>query len=300
MSLVYDVLEFVNNNPGKTGLEIQNKITHPLVPASINELEGRGLITWENDGYFALAIKELKGFYYSLDDIIKSIEKIVQGKISAKCINCKFFAEGETDVRSFFGFRRTSGIIIPESYCRKCQTCKVISIPALFGNESSPKGEVIKHFVKEAKNMRYGIYIEGVVIRKESPRTVTLKDGRKTRVCSAFLIDDYDNQIKINLWSHDVDLVKNGHKIRINNGYTVSYREEVCVNAGKYGHIQILHYGPNTRPRKSFKNKFAILEDKSSFDNYIIESSDIEKNSYLNNDSKNMSEIEVRKQDFNF
>jgi len=300
MSLVYDVLEFVNNNPGKTGLEIQNELTHHLVPASINELEGRGLITWKNNGYHALAVEELKTLYYSLDDIIKSIEDILKGKISAKCINCKFFAEGETNVERFFGFRRTSGIKIPESYCHKCQTYKEISVPSLLANEYSPKGKAIKHYVKEAKNMRCGIYIEGVVIRKENSRTVTLKDGRKTRVCSAFLIDDYDDEIKITLWCHDVDLVKDGQKIRINNGYTVLYRNEITLSAGKFGHIQILHYGPNERPRKSFKYKLGKLVEHLSLDNYIIESSDIEKNDYLNNDSKNISEIQVRKQDYSF
>lgn len=297
MSLVVDILNYVKQNPGKNGKHIQDKFIDSLVAPTIQQLESKGLIKWENDGYRAVIIKELQNIHQSFDPVIKAIEEIIPQKISAKCINCKFFAESESEVERYFGFKRSGGYKAPSNYCRKCQNNKVISFLTLLGRELSPTGPAVKHYVKNAKNMRHGIYIEGIVIRKEIPSTVELKDGGTIRVCSARLIDDYDDEINITLWSHDVDLIKNGQKIRINNGYTNRYRNEISVSVGKFGHITILHYGPNEKPRKSFIQKLKS-DFQFSFENYIITASDIDQNEYLDDEARSESEKEARKRDF--
>ncbi len=93
---------------------------------------------------------------------------------------------------------------------------------------------------EEAKNMRNGINIEGTVERKGEPRTVNTKTGSTIQVCDAFLVDETGGEIKLTLWADDVELVKDGSKIKIENGYTNSFKGEVALTKGKFGKLEVL------------------------------------------------------------
>lgn len=92
----------------------------------------------------------------------------------------------------------------------------------------------------QAKNMRSGINIEGTVERKGEPRTVNMKSGGTIQVCDAFLIDETGGEIKLTLWGDEVEQVQDGSKIKIENGYTTSFKGEVSLTKGKYGKLEIL------------------------------------------------------------
>jgi len=92
----------------------------------------------------------------------------------------------------------------------------------------------------QAKNMRSGINIEGTVERKGEPRTVNMKSGGTIQVCDAFLIDETGGEIKLTLWGDEVAQVQEGSKIKIENGYTTSFKGEVSLTKGKYGKLEIL------------------------------------------------------------
>lgn len=93
--------------------------------------------------------------------------------------------------------------------------------------------------IEQAKNMRSGINIEGTVERKGERRTVNKKTGGTVDVCDAYLRDD-SGEIKLTLWAGDIDKVKDGDRVKITNGYTKTFRDEVSVATGKFGQMEVL------------------------------------------------------------
>jgi len=93
---------------------------------------------------------------------------------------------------------------------------------------------------EQAKNMRGGINIEGTVERKGEPRTVNMKAGGTIQVCDAFLVDETGGEIKLTLWGDEVSQVKDGAKVKIENGYTTQFKGEVSLTKGKYGKLEII------------------------------------------------------------
>lgn len=82
--------------------------------------------------------------------------------------------------------------------------------------------------------------VEGEIAELSEPRTVNLRTGGEARVADAMLKDDQGHQVKVSLWDDQIDMVKNGVKVRISNGYTTSFRGELRVNIGKYGRLEVV------------------------------------------------------------
>ena len=72
--------------------------------------------------------------------------------------------------------------------------------------------------IKDAKNQRNDINVEGTIQDMSDPRTVSTRYG-DAQVCDAYLVDDTD-KIKISLWGDDIKKVKNGDRVSIQGGYT--------------------------------------------------------------------------------
>ncbi len=83
--------------------------------------------------------------------------------------------------------------------------------------------------------------VEGTIETISEPRTVNLKTGGQAQVADAVLKDD-TGQIKLTLWDAQIKMVKQGSKIRIENGYISSFRGENSLNVGKYGKLQVLEF----------------------------------------------------------
>src|SRR3989338_6085217 len=82
------------------------------------------------------------------------------------------------------------------------------------------------------------VNITATVTEKEEPRDVNTRFGRN-RVCNATLEDDSGN-IKLVLWGDEVDAVKIGDKIQIENGYIKEWNGEIQLSVGKYGKMTVL------------------------------------------------------------
>ena len=80
---------------------------------------------------------------------------------------------------------------------------------------------------------------EGEISEMSEPRTVNLKTGGEARVADCMLRDD-SGQIKLSLWDDQIDMVKQGARVRVTNGYTNSFRGEVRLNVGRYGKLDVL------------------------------------------------------------
>jgi replication factor A1 len=83
--------------------------------------------------------------------------------------------------------------------------------------------------------------IEGTIDIIAEPRTVNLKTGGQAQVADAILKDE-TGQIKLTLWDAQIKMVKQGSKVRIENGYISSFRGENSLNVGKYGKLQVLEF----------------------------------------------------------
>ena len=83
--------------------------------------------------------------------------------------------------------------------------------------------------------------IEGVIDSISEPRTVNLKTGGQAQVADAILKDD-TGQIKLSLWDAQIKMVKQGSKIRVENGYISTFRGENALNVGKYGKLEVLEF----------------------------------------------------------
>lgn len=83
--------------------------------------------------------------------------------------------------------------------------------------------------------------VEGEIDSISEPRTVNLKSGGQAQVADAVLKDD-TGQIKLTLWDAQINMVKKGSKIRIENGYITTFRGENSLNVGKYGKLTVTEF----------------------------------------------------------
>ena len=91
----------------------------------------------------------------------------------------------------------------------------------------------------EAKDMKSGINIQAKIVDKGEVREVTTKFGQ-TKVCDAFL-EDESGSIKLTLWAEDTEKVKNGDEVKLEGGYTTTFKNEIQLNKGrKDGKLEVL------------------------------------------------------------
>jgi replication factor A1 len=93
--------------------------------------------------------------------------------------------------------------------------------------------------INELRDNMSKVDAEGEVTNISEPRTVNLRTGGQSRVAEAELRDD-TGTIKLSLWGDQIDMVKVGQRVKVENGYTRSFRGEVQLNIGKYGKLNIL------------------------------------------------------------
>ncbi len=93
--------------------------------------------------------------------------------------------------------------------------------------------------ISELRDGMRRIDIEGIISEIPEPRNVTLRTGQEARVADCIL-QDASGTVTLSLWNEDIDKVQVGSKIKIENGYTNSYRGEVKLNVGRYGQLIIL------------------------------------------------------------
>jgi replication factor A1 len=77
------------------------------------------------------------------------------------------------------------------------------------------------------------------VTDKELPRDVK---GGSLRVCNLKGKDE-TGEVKITLWNDDIDRVTVGDKIKITEGWTSSFQDQLQVSAGRRGNLEVLEKG---------------------------------------------------------
>ena len=82
-----------------------------------------------------------------------------------------------------------------------------------------------------------GITLSGIVEGMGTPHCI--KTGTKDKVCDAFLKDE-TGEVRLTLWGSDVDRIKNGYKIKIENGMVSEYKDLKRFSTGFLGHLEVL------------------------------------------------------------
>lgn len=93
--------------------------------------------------------------------------------------------------------------------------------------------------IKDLRDGMRRVDAEGEIVEMSEPRNVNLKSGDEARVADCVLKDD-TGQIKLSLWDDQIDMVKQGTRVRVTNGYTNSFRGEIRLNVGRYGKLEVL------------------------------------------------------------
>ncbi len=93
--------------------------------------------------------------------------------------------------------------------------------------------------ISDLKDGMRRIDVEGEITEISEERTVNLRMGGQARVADA-VINDETGSMKVSLWDDQIDMVKIGIKVKIENGYTNSFRGEVRLNVGRYGTLEVI------------------------------------------------------------
>jgi replication factor A1 len=76
------------------------------------------------------------------------------------------------------------------------------------------------------------------VVRKEAVREFN-KYGKSGRVCTC-IIKDASGEMELTLWNNDTDLVEEGEKIKITDGWVKEWNGKMQISTGKNGKIEKL------------------------------------------------------------
>ncbi len=92
--------------------------------------------------------------------------------------------------------------------------------------------------ISELKSGSSKVEIEGEIVSIDETREIN-KYGRKLRVANATIKDD-SGSITLTLWNEDIDKVKAGDKIKIENGYVNEFQNKLQLTRGKFGTLTVL------------------------------------------------------------
>ncbi|MEM2082506.1 MAG: OB-fold nucleic acid binding domain-containing protein [Candidatus Bathyarchaeia archaeon] len=93
--------------------------------------------------------------------------------------------------------------------------------------------------IAELKPGMRGVNLIGKIQEISAPRHVTTRFGGMSRVADAILSDE-SGAVRISLWNEQIDQVRPGDSIKVENGYVTSFRGEAQLNVGRYGKLSVL------------------------------------------------------------
>ena len=78
--------------------------------------------------------------------------------------------------------------------------------------------------------------LEGTVVHLEATREV-LVDGGSTKKVRNARLKDATGEIALTLWGHEVDLVSEGDRVRITDGWVKDYKGRLQISLGRTGKL---------------------------------------------------------------
>ncbi len=93
--------------------------------------------------------------------------------------------------------------------------------------------------IADLKPNQREVNLEEVKVVELSPVRTFSRFGEPGRVCNALIKDD-TGEVSFTLWDSDVDKVKEGDTLRINNAYVKEWQGRLQVNTGRRGSFEVL------------------------------------------------------------
>jgi len=90
--------------------------------------------------------------------------------------------------------------------------------------------------ISELKAGMRNVSVTGKIDSVGEPRTVNLKAGGTNNVADA-IISDESGSIKLSLWGDDINKVRPGDKVSVENGYINTFKGENSLAVGKFGKL---------------------------------------------------------------
>jgi len=82
------------------------------------------------------------------------------------------------------------------------------------------------------------VNIQLTIASVEEPRVIN-KYGKDLKLANAIATDGKE-EIKLTLWNEDVDKVKTGSIVKIENGYVSEFQGEKQLTSGKFGKLDVV------------------------------------------------------------
>ncbi len=92
--------------------------------------------------------------------------------------------------------------------------------------------------INELKPGTEKVDLEVEIVAIEPPREIN-KMGRQLRVANVTIKDD-SGTITLTLWNQEIDKVKEGDRIKIENGYVGEFQNKAQLTLGKFGKMTVL------------------------------------------------------------
>jgi replication factor A1 len=112
-------------------------------------------------------------------------------------------------------------------------------------------GEKMK--IKDIEPGMSNITITARVTSVSKPRRVSTKYG-ETMVAQATIADE-TGEIILNLWRNQIDMVKPGDIIKIENAYSKEYKGRIELNIGKNGKIVVLEHAKSSKLEEEIEDE---------------------------------------------
>ena len=93
--------------------------------------------------------------------------------------------------------------------------------------------------VKQLRPRMGNVYIELEVVSVGEPREFASAKG-SGKVCNVAGKDE-TGEIQVSLWNEQIEQVKEGQKIRIENGWVSEYKGQMQLSTGKFGTLHVLN-----------------------------------------------------------
>jgi ssDNA-binding replication factor A large subunit len=115
--------------------------------------------------------------------------------------------------------------------------------------------------ISELKAGANNVTVTATVTKKEEPREVVTKFGKRLQVANIVLKDE-TGEIAMSLWGNDINTINVGDKIEVSNAFVNEFRGAPQLSTGKFGKIKVLEKGEGApNPEEDSTNPEDEFED---------------------------------------
>ena len=105
--------------------------------------------------------------------------------------------------------------------------------------------------INELRDGMRRIEVEAKVIQKSETREVRSRYTNETYRVADATIEDETGTITLTLWNEQIDQVKAGMKVHIENGWVGEFQGEPQLTTGKFGKLEVVGEGEAPQPAET-------------------------------------------------